>query len=235
MNFITKALTLEQATTVNYASDAISMTLQGQAATLNFAELASRADWGDFNLYALRFNPLVDAVLRRTPGVVNVFAQSLAGRRPLSELARDLTSSLLAQVFVPHAGVKSFDECQILFVTTSDVTANVSLTEIAAGSGDWRKQFTGLSVTGPKTMASGDTAEIDVQLTDGSGNALALPVTIDIEATAGYINKRRVTLDSSGKGSFKVRADLLDSGDSIKVKAGYRYYSGLASLVVGVQ
>lgn len=235
MNFLTKALAWELATTINYASDRIEMSVGDETATLTFAELAARSDWWDYTLYGLRFNPVVDPGRVMLPGIVNIYAQSAAGKRNLSELARDLNTSVLIQVFVPHRNVKSFDECNVLFFATQDVTANVKLTEIEANSGKWRLQRTGLTLNGPKSVAAGEVATVTVQLTDSNGKPLPASVAIELEASAGYLNKRRLQLDAKGQGAVKVRADLLEAGDSIKVKAGYRYFTGVGEITLGVQ
>ncbi|MFM0095690.1 hypothetical protein PQQ87_08755 [Paraburkholderia nemoris] len=235
MNFATEALTWKLPTTVNYASDKIDMSVGDTSTALTFAELAARSDWSDFTLYAVRFNPVVDPGKVILPGVTNVFAHTAIGKRTVGELGRDMNTSLLIQVFVPHRKVKSFDECNVLFATTTDVTSNVPLADIEPNSGKWRKQFTGLALTGPATVAPGAVATIGVQLTDSAGKPLAFPVAIELEASAGYLNKRRLQLDAKGQGAVQVRADLLGAGDKITIKAGYRYYSGVGAITLGVQ
>jgi hypothetical protein len=235
MNFVTKAFPHDLPSKVNYASDKIEMSIGDESTSLTFAEIAARADFWDFTLYAVRFNPVVDPGRVMLPGVANVFAHSQVGKRSLSEVARDLNTSLLIQVFVPHRNVKSFDECHVLFTAAHEVDSNVTLTEIEPNSGAWRKQFTSLKLTGPATVAPDGVATIDVQLTDKDGAPLALPVSLELKASAGYLNKRRLQLDDKGQGSVQVRADLLSAGDSITVKAGYRYYSGVGAVTVGVQ
>ena len=235
MNFVTKAFPHDLPSQINYASDKIEMSIGPDSTSLTFAELAARADWWDFTLYAVRFNPVVDPGRVMLPGVTNVFAHTAVGKRSLSEVARDLNTSLLIQVFVPHRNVKSFDECHVLFTAAQEVESNVTLTTIEPNAGAGRKQFTSLKLASPDTVAPGEVATIDVQLTDSQGMPLAIPVSIELEASAGYLNKRRLQLDDKGQGAVQVRADLLSAGDSIKVKAGYRYYSGVGAVTVGVQ
>lgn len=54
-----------------------------------------------------------------------------------------------------------------------------------------------------------------------------------LEATGGYLPLRRLPL-TDGTRRFKVLTDGLETGDEIKIKAGWRYFSGEAEAVVKV-
>lgn len=63
-------------------------------------------------------------------------------------------------------------------------------------------------------------------LTDGSH-------TIYLEETGGFLPLRRVKT-TNGKATFRVSALGMQAGDTFKVKAGYRNFSGCAEVVVNV-
>jgi hypothetical protein len=65
-----------------------------------------------------------------------------------------------------------------------------------------------------------------VALTDGHR-------TIYLEETGGFLPLRRVRT-TGGKASFRISALGMQAGDTFKVKAGYRNFSGCAEVAVNV-
>lgn len=72
-----------------------------------------------------------------------------------------------------------------------------------------------------------DTVGFDV--VDSGGNKLSSNGDIYLEHTGGYLPMNRVAT-TNGSGSFKVGALGMTSGDSFKVKVGFRNYSGLVDV-----
>jgi hypothetical protein len=54
-----------------------------------------------------------------------------------------------------------------------------------------------------------------------------------LEQVSGMLNKTRVSL-TNGQGSFKLYSTGLESGDNIRVKAGFKNFSGIADITVPV-
>lgn len=86
--------------------------------------------------------------------------------------------------------------------------------------------FPSVALTAPETVgAAGATVEVSLKNADGS--VYSYSGDLVVEALAGYVSKRRVTVEN-GKGSFKVIPLGLEAGEKIRVKVGTRTISGLA-------
>ena len=55
-----------------------------------------------------------------------------------------------------------------------------------------------------------------------------------LSTTAGYLNKQRLFLDGKGVGHFKWLPLALDSGEKVTIQAGFRLFTGIASVTVEV-
>lgn len=53
---------------------------------------------------------------------------------------------------------------------------------------------------------------------------------LELEAVNGYLPKNRIQLDENGCGTFRFYALHLEPGDTMRVKAGFRYQVGMADL-----
>lgn len=66
---------------------------------------------------------------------------------------------------------------------------------------------------------------VDVQLINSyTKEPIHKSVDVYLENVNGYLPKNRITLDETGRGSFKVYPLYMECGDIIKVKAGFRYF-----------
>jgi hypothetical protein len=87
-------------------------------------------------------------------------------------------------------------------------------------------------VMSSNTVSSGNVVSGTIEVVDYKGDPMsnANGNEVFLEVTAGALNKTRYLIGSDG--SFKVRATDLDAGDTIRIKAGWRSYSGLAEVGV---
>lgn len=75
----------------------------------------------------------------------------------------------------------------------------------------------------------GSTVFFQVQLIrEWYGDEIHSPAEIYLECVNGYLPKTRIQLDENGRGSFKFVALGLDRGDTMKVKAGFRFMTNSA-------
>jgi hypothetical protein len=94
--------------------------------------------------------------------------------------------------------------------------------------------FPWLKLTGPASISAGSTETLAVTLTDKQGNVLDEEVAeVYLDAVSGYLPKTRVTT-VKGVALFKVSAFGLDVGDQLRVKCGFRNFSGVADIVMEV-
>jgi hypothetical protein len=84
------------------------------------------------------------------------------------------------------------------------------------------------------TLSAGGAATVEATVIDSDGTPRAEGAhTIYLEETGGFIPMRRVKT-ANGKATFRVSAMGMQAGDTFKVKAGYRNYSGCAEVTVKV-
>lgn len=88
--------------------------------------------------------------------------------------------------------------------------------------------------TNATNIQPNDKLEIKFKLMTSDGK----PITdknaeVYLDCTAGYLNKKRV-MTTSGQGSVIFRADELSSGDKVKIKCGFKYFSGTDDLYINV-
>lgn len=95
-------------------------------------------------------------------------------------------------------------------------------------------RFGGLVLEGPVEIAAGGAAQLTVRAVreDGSPNETC-GSEVRIEMVSGYAPHTRVRL-VGGVARVKVMALGLDAGESMRVKAGWRYFPGLAETTLRV-
>ncbi|KJZ17427.1 hypothetical protein TW86_04020 [Halomonas sp. S2151] len=66
------------------------------------------------------------------------------------------------------------------------------------------------------------------------GEPLSRAVTYKVEATAGYVPKRRIVTDEKGSGEILFRATDLEPGDEAKVKLNIGHFTGISHVTVKI-
>ena len=96
--------------------------------------------------------------------------------------------------------------------------------------------FPHLTIEGPGDVPAGGTVACHVQMTTNRGAALRHPgVDVYLEAHSGYLPRRKLTLDpATGRAPVSVTALGLEPGETLTLKAGFRYYTNAASLTLRV-
>lgn len=98
----------------------------------------------------------------------------------------------------------------------------------------WQPQF---KLTTKSTEVSHkENAEINVQLINSyTGEEIHHSCDVYIENVNGYLPKNRITLDENGRGSFKMYPLLLEPGDAVKVKVGFRYFPAKQEILFSIK
>ena len=123
----------------------------------------------------------------------------------------------LVTVATPYKGC-SIDEADIIvFMDNSVQPVGWEFTrQIQSFTPYVQQQFVApITIAGPGTAQAGNAVTFQVV-------APHAKQTIYLEATAGVLNRQRL----SGSGSVRLDTTGLDSGETIKLKAGYRYWPG---------
>jgi hypothetical protein len=93
--------------------------------------------------------------------------------------------------------------------------------------------FPSLQVTGPKTSKLDSPIEFSVQIVDGVGNHLSQDAEIYFESINGYLPKPRKKT-SNGHALIRVLPIGLEIGDTVRLKAGFKFYPALDDALVTI-
>ncbi|PLC44576.1 hypothetical protein C0Q88_07810 [Ralstonia pickettii] len=161
--------------------------------------------------------------------------QSKASAPRLSKMREQWS---VVQVFVPFktdamaACCKSVCIGPLGMITNLTFGEEASTEDVVAGSA--RKFLPSLRLDAPESIRADRADDLTVTLTDCDGNPeTSGDAEVYLEATGGYLNWQRVTT-VGGVARFKLRMTDLVKGDEVRVKAGFRNYSGITEVVVKV-
>lgn len=92
-----------------------------------------------------------------------------------------------------------------------------------------------LRLIGPDSIPAGESADYTVEMFSKNTGTLVddIETQVCLEAAAGYLPHRRVTI-ANGSATFPLMALGLNAGDRIKLKTGWRNYSGLDEKIITV-
>jgi hypothetical protein len=92
-----------------------------------------------------------------------------------------------------------------------------------------------LRLAGPDVIGAGQMADFTVEMFDRNVDALITTPSarLYLESNAGYLTHRQV-YTKDGVARFKLIALGLEPGDKIKLKVGWRNYSGADEKVISV-
>lgn len=192
-------------------------------ATFTFEALRKRADWSD---YALWVFPATSDFTVGEP--LNVFAESVERKDP-GVWFRSTQVTAAFRLFVPFANATT-KEMGFAGVVGPEgkLVSNLGVTptkEITFES--VRKAvLPRIKISGSKSIEPNGVTELSIDVINEKGAVIPRDMTCYLECTAGYLAKQRVEL-KGGQGKVKFQALLLGSGDQARIKAGFKFVSGL--------
>lgn len=188
----------------------------------DIASLRRRRDWTDMGLWAF----LYAYRTRQYLGPSNLTPLTLAKRQDLLRYADDNGLLFLASVLVPAAR-SPFARLRLRVNHHPDyplVGASAARAEVIT---DLNEAAPRLRIAGPETVTADQTARFVLE-----GDDDALRSELHLEATAGYLPIRR--LRHADNPAFILRALDLPRGSEIRLKAGFRFWPGLAEKTIRV-
>ena len=91
-------------------------------------------------------------------------------------------------------------------------------------------------VTKTVAVAEGEHVDLDIQLCDFYGVEIQhKDVEIFVETTGGILANSRIRTDATGRAKARLFAQFVIPGDSIKVKAGFKYFAGVDDCAVEIR
>ncbi len=164
----------------------------------------------------------------------NLFLDTLHGRRDVvAHVKNKLQWNAALRVIVPTRHITSLRQCNFFIATDPNhifPAIDLPVTEVA-GSNDFEALQFKPVITGPATVAPGQTAQYAVQLQDSACQPVTARATIYLEPTLGVADRARVELDEQGQGQFFWTAPL-EPGAAARIKSGFRYFPGAFELRV---
>lgn len=96
--------------------------------------------------------------------------------------------------------------------------------------------FPRLEMKGPARLKENHSADLHIRLTNYSGDTITgKPVKVYLESNTGYLPHRQVVIDPvTGSATARVQALGMYKNESMKVKCGFKFYSGADSLFIKV-
>jgi hypothetical protein len=206
-----------------------------ESVVVNIADLRMRYDWSDHQTYFVAVH---------SGSFLPVFAlypETLPNRETAVDYAKRLKRNLLVGINVPFA-TASDDELFITVNLNAQATdANIQVDENctlvwseAASSGAVRTMaFPFIHVQAPASVPAGGSALIELRIEDVAGQLLDREAVVYLEAVSGLVPFTRVRA-SHGLASVPVSAAAMSAGDEIRVKFGWKYFSGAEDARIAV-
>lgn len=187
-------------------------------------DLRQRNDWQDRTIYSLGLDGTVYPVRAATAFSHESEGQHMSHARPDHWL----------RLLLPDTEC-TFEDCVITVRQPEEVqvSANVDLVSAPADNPDepGRAILPKLKLSGPDNVPAGETIVMTVRLLMDDGSVYAGLTDVYLETINGYLPKPRVRVGGETV-TFKVMPLGLDAGDTVRVKAGFRYFSGAREHVV---
>jgi len=201
--------------------------------TLLLDEVAGSPEWSDHACWLFPVSVLTSTLVPGAP--LASFNQYPTSYMSKSSGARYPVVARLAvplRVYVPFASC-DFSEASLLFTLNP---AFGLIGNVKRGTRYTREKAEAVfDAALPKLTLEGDAeiradgyANLTVRAVDAAGKPLAdADATVYLEAVSGHLPESRVSL-SAGRAGFRIGALGLEPGQEIRVKAGFRFFTGLA-------
>jgi hypothetical protein len=128
-------------------------------------------------------------------------------------------------ILTPHKGCNAND-LSIIYRDTSGVSISVNGAGINSTKINSTKMFLDawlpITISGPDEIVAGETAEFSVSSVEN--------VNIYVSADIGILNRSKVMHE----GSFKLNTDGLEVGETITIKAGYKFWTSKSTKTITI-
>lgn len=189
--------------------------------TVSMEELRARQEWKDRSVWSVL---LQNNGLHAVPvGIMNKDAESMPMRRSPGITSRVYGTPILFDMLVPFADA-DFDDISFIFYVGQDfiLASNAVFEEVSMEEAMALRDtlLPTLTMDGPTNVSAGGTATLSIS-SFWKGAPCSRPLTVELESVNGYLPKTRLVF--TGQTTFPVMALGLVAGDSMRIKAGFRY------------
>jgi len=212
------------------------------ASAFDYELLKKSTGWADRQAWHLTFR--WDARAFTDP--IPLYTYSMATKMSAPELSRTTYQNNLSVGFVVPFADSTFEECAVTVNINPDVSkgdcvvegvepSDVERTDYAA-SAQVRELILlpGVQVIAPAKCAPDGRIDLQVQVVDANDHPLERDAEIFLEAVNGYLPKTRIKT-TNGQASVPFIALGLIPGDSARIKAGFKYFSGASDAHIQIR
>lgn len=213
--------------------------------TLSLDEVKAQPAWADRSVWTGSGRFLPDALLppaKHTKLWHNITAETVNNKvRPTDHFTRQLRTSPMDLgaflLYVPFKDV-DFTGCDLHVLSKIDGVPHLfngsPITDPETNPMDAQASaMPRMQISGVGTIKSGDIGYLNLQLTDASGNPITHDCEAYIETVGGFLPMPRAQI-TGGVGTVKILALGLAPGDTMRVKAGFKFWSSDSEHIVQV-
>lgn len=199
--------------------------------TSSIEELWKHRQWKDASVWCLKS---VDAY--SSPCLYNLLAETLPARKTFRDASGIFGLESFIAVFVPYAEADFSDmHYRVLLSDKGErLVANIPIVEKGRDFLDtcFEELLPTLSISGPDSLNPDAQGEYTLRAFL-NGEVCEQPLDVELEHVNGYLPKTRVRV-RDGEGAFRACALGLLPGDTLKIKAGFRYRASVAEKKIEV-
>jgi len=203
--------------------------------------LKKSTGWADRQAWHLTFRWDVRSFTDPIP----LYTYSMATKMSAPELSRTTYQNNLSVGFVVPFADSPFEECAVTVNINPDVNkgdcvvlgveaSDIERTDYSA-SAQVRELILlpGVQVSAPASCTSNGQVDLHLQVVDANDQPIGRDAEIFLETVNGYLPKTRIKT-VNGQAIVPFLALGLNDGDSARVKAGFKYFSGASDATIQI-
>jgi len=204
--------------------------------------LKKSTGWADRQAWHLTFRWDVRSFTDPIP----LYTYSMATKMSAPELSRTTYQNNLSVGFVVPFADSLFEECAVTVNINPDVNkgdcvvlgvdaSDIERTDYSA-SAQVRELILlpGVQVSAPASCTANGQVDVHLQVVDANDQPLERDAEIFLEVINGYLPKTRIKT-VNGQANVAFIALGLNAGDSARVKAGFKYFSGASDASIQIR
>jgi hypothetical protein len=211
------------------------------ASEFDYELLKRSTGWADRQAWHLTFRWDVRSFTDPIP----LYTYSMATKMSAPELSRTTYQNNLSVGFVVPFSDSAFEDCAVTVNINPDVNKGdcvvmgVNASEIErtdySASAQVRELILlpGVQISAPTSCTPDGQVNVQVQVLDANDMPIEHDAEIFLEAVNGYLPKTRIKT-VNGQASVPFMALGLVAGDSARVKAGFKYFSGASDVSIQI-
>ena len=188
---------------------------------ISLEELKSRQEWKDRSVWSILIK--TDSMFMTPVSIINKDAESMPMRRSPGITSMVYNTPILFDMLVPFVD-SDFNDISFIFYVGKDfvLLSNVNFEEINMENAMTLRNtlLPTIYLDGPNSINAGGITNLNIS-SFWNGAPCTRPITVELETVNGYLPKTRLTFTEHA--SFPVMALGLVEGDSMRIKAGFRY------------